>query len=139
MLELRNALVAIGDADTGVGGLVPLCNGNVAPIIYRRTLATASTPRVTFFFLPSGEGTQSGKRIGEVQAVCWTHPTDIDEYLEQAELMRRRLKAIWTGPQLTALGVDAAPLRPRLFDVSGGEDDDGTVGLGLELTFFNVQ
>jgi hypothetical protein len=57
-------------------------------------------------------------------------------YLEIGEDIRDRVEAIMTNANLTAEGLDVAPIAPSRRDLAA-PDEKGIVGLMLELDFFN--
>lgn len=136
MKTLRAGVQAIVEGDTGAGGIVTL-SGQANPLLYQRSLAGAATPRITYFFLPSNEGTTAGKRNVRAQFTFWTRPSDASEYVNLAEDLRDRFLAVVTGPALAAEGVDAAPIQPQWGDIAS--DPDGAMGLTLELLFMNAE
>lgn len=135
MKTLRQAFIAIAEADTGAGGMVVLC-GNAEPLVYARALTDDDLPRAIFIIVNDPEGTQSGKESPEVQFTVFTGPFNGNDYIEKAEDIRARLKLIMSNTNLKAQGVDAAPLRPRKRDLL--PERDGVIGLVLEMEFFNA-
>lgn len=133
--KLRVALVAIAVADTGAGGLVPL-TGSTFPLLYQRALQIEELPIITYFMVAQTEGTSSTKVETLVQFTTWAGPRQGATYIEDAEDIRARLETVITHAKLLAQSVDSAPTNPRWRDIP--PDDDGVIGLVLELDFFNA-
>jgi len=130
--DLKLAIVAVGIADTGSGGLVNL-TGKTNPIIYHRSNALKDLPIVAFFLPDSSETTASDTFDALVQFSVFSDKSQGDTYIEDAEDMRDRIKTIMTNANLSDNGVDVAPMRYRYREVPS--DDDGVIGLILDIEF----
>ena len=132
--DLRGAFITIANADTGSGGLVPL-SGSTNPLWYWGNHKNEELPVATFVIIAGEEGTSAAKNTATVRFIVWNQPASGATYIAVAEDMRDRIKAIMTNTQLTAQGVDAAPMKPGYRDLP--PDNDGIIGLVMELEFFN--